>query len=92
MSLLYQTFASWRDPAVKAQRKWVFLQFWGRTSNQRLWWFLGFMMLLCFMSLWPKNHLLGTYIPLGFLAYFHATNVVEVIAALKKWRLRVAQL
>ncbi|MGL6041535.1 MAG: hypothetical protein ACRC01_10085, partial [Deefgea sp.] len=50
------------------------------------------MMLLCFMSLWPKNHLLGTYIPLGFLAYFHATNVVEVIAALKKWRLRVAQL
>ncbi|QZA82414.1 hypothetical protein [Deefgea piscis] len=92
MSLGYDIFATWRDPVVKAQRDWLFLQFWGRTSNQRMWWFLGYLLLLCFMWLWPKNHFLVTYMVLGFLAYFHATNVVEVIAALKKWRLRLAPL
>ncbi|MBM5571271.1 MULTISPECIES: hypothetical protein [Deefgea] len=30
--------------------------------------------------------------PLCFLSYFHATNAVEVIAALKKWRMRSVQL
>ena len=92
MSLLYQIFASWRDPAVKVQRKWLFLQFWGRTSNQRIWWFLGFMMLLCILWLLPNEHSKMFYMPLCLLSYFHATNAVEVIAALKKWRLRSVQL
>ncbi|WP_297574405.1 hypothetical protein [uncultured Deefgea sp.] len=57
-----------------------------------MWWFLGFMMLLCFLWLLPNEHSKMFYMPLCFLSYFHATNAVEVIAALKKWRLRSVQL
>ncbi|QKJ67171.1 hypothetical protein HQN60_10925 [Deefgea piscis] len=92
MSLGYQILASWRDPAVKAQRKWLFLQFWGRSVNKRIGWFFAYLFFACLCLLMPAELVKGFGYSIGMLCYMHVLSTAEVLVSLKKWRLRAAQL
>lgn len=88
MSLVLDVFTQWRNPAIKAQRKWVFALLWGRTSNQRLIWPLAYMLLLCWMWIFPVKFVLAMYLPLAFLAFAPCMNTAALLCALKRWRVR----
>jgi hypothetical protein len=88
MSLVVEIFTTWRDPAIKAQRQWLFSLLWGRTANQRMMWLLGYLLLLCCMWLFPVQFVMATYLPLAFLAFAPGMNTAAVLLALQRWRVR----
>lgn len=92
MSFVSEVCANWRDPAVKAQRNWVFLQFWGRSAKQRVIWFVGYLLLFFCMWLYSVDGIKHLYIPMSLLVFMQASGAAEVTVALKKWRLRAPQL
>ncbi|WP_373974461.1 hypothetical protein NT239_12565 [Chitinibacter sp. SCUT-21] len=88
MSLVLDVFTQWRDPAIRTQRDWLFTLFWGRTSNQRMIWPLAYMLLLCWMWIFPVNFVLAMYLPLAFLAFAPSMNTAMLLCALERWRVR----
>ncbi|WP_047393050.1 hypothetical protein [Chitinibacter sp. ZOR0017] len=88
MSFVADVFTHWQDPAIRAQRNWIFTLLWGRTSNQRLIWPLAYMLLLCGMAIFPTDFVRALYFPLAFLAFAPSLNTAALIEALGRWRIR----
>jgi hypothetical protein len=96
MSLAYQIFASWRDPAVKAQRKWVFSQMNNQLSSSPWLYYFVLILLGLFilteMNATPESGhfkyvLIGTYcyvVAMGF-------SVFAILPQIRVFRAKLAQ-